>query len=65
VINFWYEPTKKAWSVNIWKRLVILQNEYHSYQWLSYPLSMLYRSNIDVIIIEEHLKLVEGCTLFV
>jgi hypothetical protein len=54
-------------GLEVWtyeKRLMVLWNGYHNHWWLSYPLSRLHRSNSDVIIVEDHLKLVEGMHTF-
>jgi hypothetical protein len=65
VINLWYEPIEKAWSVNTWKRLVVLRNRYHNHWRLSYPLSRLRKRNFDVNIIGNYLILVEKKHAFV
>ena len=45
-------------------RLLVLRNGYHSHRWLSYPLLRSCRSNCNVIVIEDHLKLVERVHIF-
>jgi len=62
--NFWQELIKKTWSVNTQKRLVVLQNTYYNHWWLSQPLSSLRRSNFNVIVIEDYLKLVDEVHTF-
>jgi len=39
-------------------------NEYHSHRWLSYSLSKPCRRNSNVIVVDYHLKLVEGVHTF-
>jgi len=65
VINLWYEPIEKAWSVNTLKRLVVLRNRYHNHWRLSYPLSRLRKRNFDVNIIGNYLILVKKKHAFV
>jgi len=71
--TFWYwekgfktliKPFEKLWSVYTWKYEWFLNNECHSHRWLSYPFSKPRRSNSNVIILRDHLELIEGMHTF-
>jgi len=62
--TFYKNPLRR---LEVWtnkNRLVVLRNGYHSHRWLSYPLSRFCRSNSNVIVIEDYLKLVERVHTF-